>query len=352
MHARSANRPISLPSLQAGRGFAALAVLFFHAGKLLALPKYGASHPFESWTISGILGVDFFFTLSGFIIFHAHAADIGAPQALPRYLWRRFARIYPIYWLYLCGMILILAFYGGLPPPGEIVRNIFLVGMPDRPIIYPAWSLFFEVIFYTLFALLILNRVLGAAAMLAWLLFTGSAIPGWPRELFDPIKFDFLLGALAWMGFQTLDPRRYPWFLTLGLTGLGAIVWYDHLRHSEGPHIPVVTALASALVICGLAMADRIGAYKVPKPLLLLGAASYTIYLTQLASLSMIAHAAGMIGASVPPVLSLAGLVAASALAGCALYLGVERPLLDALRHGKARAVRARGRPTKEGNGG
>ncbi len=47
----------------------------------------------------GHAGVDFFFVLSGFIIMHAHTADIGKPERLYRYLWRRATRIYPIYWI-------------------------------------------------------------------------------------------------------------------------------------------------------------------------------------------------------------------------------------------------------------
>ncbi len=47
----------------------------------------------------GHAGVDFFFVLSGFIILHVHAGDIGRPVRLGHYLQRRFTRVYPFYWV-------------------------------------------------------------------------------------------------------------------------------------------------------------------------------------------------------------------------------------------------------------
>jgi peptidoglycan/LPS O-acetylase OafA/YrhL len=84
-----------LRTLQAGRGVAAIAVLLYHLNLELVARFGGAS---VSGLEVGWAGVDFFFVLSGFIIWHVHAGDIGQDGRLGRYLWNRFTRLYPVYW--------------------------------------------------------------------------------------------------------------------------------------------------------------------------------------------------------------------------------------------------------------
>src|SRR5260221_9879970 len=88
-----------LNSLQACRAVAAILAVLFHASVgIFALDKYFGHKPFGPVFDFGFAGVDFFFVLSGFIMMHIHAADIGQPRALRAYLWKRFTRIYPAYW--------------------------------------------------------------------------------------------------------------------------------------------------------------------------------------------------------------------------------------------------------------
>jgi len=62
----------------------------------------------------GHAGVDFFFVLSGFIIFFVHGKDIGKPSRLPHYVWRRFIRIYPVYWAVTLISIVLAFFFSKL----------------------------------------------------------------------------------------------------------------------------------------------------------------------------------------------------------------------------------------------
>jgi len=68
----------SLRTLQAGRAFAALAVLFFHTNITLSFPKYLGREIAPAFS-SGYSGVHFFFVLSGFVVILAHFTDIGRP---------------------------------------------------------------------------------------------------------------------------------------------------------------------------------------------------------------------------------------------------------------------------------
>ena len=67
-----------LPSLQASRAVAALAVVFCHAC-LFASRKSGQVLG-DGWYHDGELGVDFFFVLSGVSIAHVHGSELGREE--------------------------------------------------------------------------------------------------------------------------------------------------------------------------------------------------------------------------------------------------------------------------------
>ena len=84
--------------IEIGRGIAALLVVFFHATAIAGLPKYFGQAPLAGLFSFGYAGVDFFFVLSGFIIFYSTAKNHGNPRAIFSYVKHRLIRIYPIYW--------------------------------------------------------------------------------------------------------------------------------------------------------------------------------------------------------------------------------------------------------------
>src|SRR3546814_14984278 len=85
------------------RAVAALMVLSMHLDQIYGnvLARYLA--PIDQ----GYLGVDVFFVLSGFILSHVYAAEISA-RTYGVFLWRRFARLYPIHLATLAGLILMV----------------------------------------------------------------------------------------------------------------------------------------------------------------------------------------------------------------------------------------------------
>jgi exopolysaccharide production protein ExoZ len=92
-------RPTSLDTLQAGRAFAALAVVLFHLNIYAFGTKPHMGGELSSLFNMGYAGVEFFFVLSGFLMMHVHHADLGRPEKLAAYARKRAVRIYPMYWI-------------------------------------------------------------------------------------------------------------------------------------------------------------------------------------------------------------------------------------------------------------
>lgn len=102
-----------IPSLQVFRGLAALAVVVHHA----ALSTDAFVHRLPVWAFGlfefGLLGVDFFFVLSGFIIMHAHQGDARSPNAARSYAIKRLTRIFPAYLPIGIGVLVLYALLPG-----------------------------------------------------------------------------------------------------------------------------------------------------------------------------------------------------------------------------------------------
>ena len=91
------SRTATFNYIQACRAAAAIAVVMFHISVTFAAAKYFNEPIFAQLLRFGSAGVEFFFVLSGFIIYFIHHRDIGNPMALGRFFRRRIERIYPSY---------------------------------------------------------------------------------------------------------------------------------------------------------------------------------------------------------------------------------------------------------------
>ncbi|MGQ3050315.1 MAG: acyltransferase family protein [Roseateles sp.] len=306
-----------LRSLQAGRAVAALMVLCFHLG--LAIKHYFGVDLFL--VPFGHAGVDFFFVLSGFIISLAHRGDIHQPRQFGRFIWKRFARVYPIYWI-----VFLVAYAGAYRivdlSPGDLVWALLLIPANSAPVVSVAWSLQWEVVFYGLFGALILHPILGLAALAAVLLC-------WPYGTVYLALF--LAGALSALVDQwrpTLPGR------TVALLGAAIFISACVYDVAMGHKPTLWLGLGSAVLVLGLVSAERAGHVFGRHPALqLLGDSSYCIYLVHYPVISAACKAAMWLGLRgqtwgwlLYPVM-LSGAV----LAGVALHRLIEKPLLGRL---------------------
>src|SRR6516165_1374991 len=135
-------------SLQACRCLAVLLVVVHHTSNgIFVLPKYFNCKPLGHLFYFGEAGVDFFLVLSGFIITYVHRRDVGRPDRLRVYAWKRLTRIYPTYWAALVPLVLVFFLVpqfglGHERDVDSILCSMLLLPHPHHaPILGVAWTL-------------------------------------------------------------------------------------------------------------------------------------------------------------------------------------------------------------------
>jgi peptidoglycan/LPS O-acetylase OafA/YrhL len=333
-----------LLGLQLARGAAALLVAVYHAGRMVALPQYTGVNPLDGFFGFGHAGVDFFFVLSGFIICTVHGGDLGRPERLARYVWRRVTRIYPIYWCVTAiALALLLLHPGGWASlsPAVLANSLLLLPGEHEPLLGVAWTLQHEVVFYLVFAVAIASRRWGAVVVTVWLaliaygLFDASkseALIFWA----SPYHLQFLMGALAaWL----MTARHIPRPLWLAAAGIVAFFVFGMIENAglivwAGLASQLGFGAAATLVIIGLAAAERRGMLRIGRFAGFAGAASYSLYLIHTIAIGLATRLLASLGVVtlVPAWAVMLFAVAAALIAAGLLHWFIERRLISACR--------------------
>jgi len=159
------------------RFFAALAVVFFHysfrgfSADGLSKVSYPLLAPISKY---GYLGVEMFFMISGFVIFMS--ADTGS---LRTFVVSRVVRLYPAFWICCSLTFAIAVMLGGgrdYPSANQYLVNMTMlsgfVGVPPIDGVY--WSLFVELKFYALVALVLISGMIHKAELLLLMWLTAT----------------------------------------------------------------------------------------------------------------------------------------------------------------------------------
>lgn len=223
-------------SLDAMRGVAALAIVFFHIGMALQPPFFRL----------GYLAVDFFFVLSGFVLARSYEQRFAQGMSAPQFMWIRVVRFFPLFALgSALGLVMVLGqiyqHATGALNPGAVIPsfglNILMLpaitsaGGPF-PFDPPQWSLFFELVINGLFAtvlfrlrsafVLIVAAILGVIYLYFGLYTLGSGIigAGWSQMwlAFCRVGFSFPLGMVLARAFTSSNRTTSLWgLLPIGL---------------------------------------------------------------------------------------------------------------------------------------
>jgi peptidoglycan/LPS O-acetylase OafA/YrhL len=236
-----------LPALDGVRGLAVMMVLVFHfVGQML--PTNLVERAIVGVTKYGLLGVDLFFVLSGFLItgllYEAH----DKPHYLRNFYMRRVLRIFPLYY----GVLALVFFVAPLIPPlqgqtldGLLDRqawawlygvNVYLAGHEEWSFSYlnHFWSLSVEEHFYLVwpFVVLLLARrpraliavclAISLGAMLGRVIGVAMGLSWWTTVVLTPFKLDGLaLG--AFLAVLVRQPGGLDW-LVRGLPRVAVVV--------------------------------------------------------------------------------------------------------------------------------
>lgn len=310
--------------LEVGRAVAALIVVVHHADQATAFFSDVTRDRLFMW---GQYGVDFFFVLSGFIIFHTHRSDATGLAKARLYTFKRVSRIYiPYLPVALSYMLLLLVFQEPGQQSWSLFATLTLLPSETQSALTVAWTLTYEMIFYGFFLLTFVSRRVLLVASLFWCGYLLLVISGHVARpegavmaaLSDPIILEFFCGAGAAYLFARV-PSRMRWgILALGLALLAlVIVAWTGERALLGPPL--------ALIALAAAMTPYTIPNRVTNGLIFLGAASYAIYLVHSPVISILARV-------LQPLETRPLIFAACALIGTALgvlyHIVFEKPAL------------------------
>jgi peptidoglycan/LPS O-acetylase OafA/YrhL len=275
--------PNDLRSLTAFRFFAAFWVFLFHLRSRIDYEKSWFWDVIEF----GYLGVDFFFILSGFVIFHVYEPKIKSGQfSIRSYMIKRLARIYPLH-LVMLLIFLAVAIVGNNQIQGAFASLTLLHawGVTDRLVLNkPSWTLSAEMFAYIIFGLAVFRSpptwliavafFITAICAHAFAVNVGKLVffhLTWDYGIFRIVPL-FILGMLL-RRLAPFVPSRIA--VVIGLMGIGTFFWITQFE-DVGYEILVPFVL---LIVAGARLSDWQNLPTNSRLCVYLGEISYSTYM-------------------------------------------------------------------------
>lgn len=295
-----------LQNVQALRGVAVLLVVLYHLGAAETKLWPFAEFKYFSLFSFGFGGVDIFFVISGFIITWVNYDFLGDASAIPSYLAKRLIRIYPLYLIVFTFIATTIYFELGIRgsveyvPFLEHVKSLLLLPQHSGNALVPdAWSLVFEVIFYSIFSLFMVipaNRfvqllALWTALLIGFNLAIGSTESALLNVLLSPLNIEFITGCLIgvvirkriWVSPKVIIAIGLLWFSVSVLASAKGFANFDlHWTRL------IAFGLPSCLILYGWCALEARDNTHLPTIFQKLGDPSYSIYLTHLTLFSAV----------------------------------------------------------------
>lgn len=338
-------------NLQVLRGVAAMLVAYFHLQPMLAIP-----YDLDANDYTGAFGVDLFFVISGFVMYISNGS-MNRPKLA--FLIGRFFRIVPLYWL--STFVLVALFYAGFHPnglnhfePSMLPRSMFFImsAFPDGRhdlILSLGWTLIYELFFYFVFALTFGMRtpessLAAVSALFLFLVALGFVFPSTPPSLkyfLQPIILEFVWGgllAVLVMRWRRRGGALPAWIVPAALVAIIGAVAAMVLGLKAGGWIPPTDHRAlvwglPAMIIAGSLVALELRGWIIRSRLLLImGSASYALYLfhpvAMQAAVKAVAHI--HLPAQMGLGFAIAAALSAAAIVSIVIHLTIETAFLRA----------------------
>lgn len=279
-----------LRSLTSFRFFAAYWVFLFHLRSRID----HESTWFWDIVENGARGVDFFFILSGFVIFHVYERQIVSGRfSFRNYMVKRFARIYPLH-LVMLLVFLALAIGGDHRIQGVLasVSLLHAWGLTDGLVLNgPSWTLSAEMFVYLVFGVVAFRSPptwLLAAAFLVTALCAHAFSLQIGKTAFIHLTWDygsirilplFILGMLL----KRLLPLVSPTLAAaMGVLGIAAFCWVASREAGYEILVPFVL-----LIVAGAGLSDLPMLPTNSRLLVHLGEISYSTYMIHILVISI-----------------------------------------------------------------
>lgn len=286
------------PDIDGLRALAVVPVLLFHA----EVPGFAG----------GFVGVDVFFVISGFLITGMIHEALGTDRwSLAGFYERRARRLLPALFAVLFASIVLFApllllnhlqdFANSVIAAALFVSNVFFWRTTDyfaapaqfHPLLH-TWSLGVEAQFYLFYPLLLMaiRRWLpgGLFIWLSAMTIIGFAV-AWIGTLYSELAAFYLLPTRAWEltlgGLLAVGALRVPRSRALNdglaLLGIACIAWavltYEHTTLFPGPGALLPCVGAALVIYAGSSGSGVVWRFLAWPPIVLIGLASYSIYL-------------------------------------------------------------------------
>ena len=329
--------------IQVARGIAALSVVFYHASVWSG--DYYAK-VYNGFFNFGYIGVDFFFVLSGFLIFYLHKGDDRGGAAWKKYCMKRLIRIYPPF---LPVSILLLLVYLNFPdlPHGDktigIIPSLLLIPSGGAPALVISWTLMHEMLFYTFFSLYFFCRRCFYIFAALWIGLICARINTVENSslisfLLNVHNLEFFFGVAVALAADAYN-KSYKMLFTAGILLLVLFIMgsYFNIQYPpavQGDFIFIYLGLAFSFIVYGLYGLDTSLTVPYPSFLMFLGVASYSIYLVHFPLLSVLNRGAALLYPQIVPYQHLLfwGIVALCTAAGLLYHLLWEKRVTGYLK--------------------
>lgn len=347
-----------ISSLQALRGLAALAVVFHHVLRAVTIYAPATLNLPPSPILAnpilidlGAIGVDLFFVLSGFLMIYISLPYQHGKKSTGDFLTNRLIRVWPLYAL-VTVFLYCLTYYntrsGGSAFDLSSTRLLSMFFIPSfnesgalQPILGVGWTLNYEVFFYLVFAAAILiqkRHLLGVSTVLvAGSYAIGALLPHGAvlrAFLFNSVILEFLLGAAiasAYMKGMIAARYAYAWLAA----GLVVLALCAPVPAEDGFRL-LTRGVPAALLFTFVLLSDS--KIRWHRAIIMLGDASYSIYLAHVPVLYVVApRVMGKVARlGYPSAAAEAGAIAA--IMGCVTigllcHFALEKPLTRVAKH-------------------
>ena len=261
-------------SIQYLRGVAALLVVVFHICATVC-----PGNPFLAFK-AGAHGVDVFLVISGFVMYTA-----ARSEPVATFFHRRLIRIAPLYWIATSVFVTINILITGAPISRlNLIRSMLFIPFFNPsfngkvwPLLVPGWTLSYEAFFYALFGFALYLR---RPMIVVWLIIPVLVLCGltyqphnalW-QTYTSQLLMEFAAGMLiGWLA-TWVELGRLSFLLPVGAV---AIILSDFVTLPP----TLYAGTAACCVVLGALALESSGRLRRSRSALLLGDASYSIYL-------------------------------------------------------------------------